>query len=77
MKPEPRKQDYWIKLSLARWLAVRAQGPFAIRAAVLLVLWLTALAFAYVMLCCAGSLSDPDPDIVVDSCSPILATSGW
>jgi hypothetical protein len=50
MKPEPGKQDDWIELSLARWLAVRAQGPFAIRAAVLLVLWLTALAFAYVML---------------------------
>ncbi|MGY3695392.1 hypothetical protein ACVIGA_005472 [Bradyrhizobium sp. USDA 3240] len=49
MKPEPGKQDDWIKLSLARWAAVRAQGPFAIRAAVLLVLWLTALTFAYVI----------------------------
>lgn len=49
MRPDRGRQDEWIELSLTRWLAVRAQGAGAIRAAVFLVLWLTALAFAYLL----------------------------
>jgi hypothetical protein len=47
MPSEKRQQHEWIELSLTRWLAVRAQGAEGIRAAVILVLWLTALGFAY------------------------------
>jgi hypothetical protein len=43
------RQDEWIELNLSRWLAVRAQGAGAIRAAVFLVLWLTALGFVYLL----------------------------
>jgi hypothetical protein len=49
MRPDRERQDEWIELSLTRWLAVRAQGPGAIRAAVSLVLWLTALGFVYLL----------------------------
>jgi hypothetical protein len=47
MLPDKRREHEWIELNLTRWLAVRAQGAGAIRAAVILVLWLTALGFAY------------------------------
>jgi hypothetical protein len=45
--PNKARQDQWLEISLTRWLAVRAQGTYGIRAAVFLVLWLTALGFAY------------------------------
>lgn len=49
MRPnKPRRED-WIELNLMRWLSVRAQGIWAINAAVLLVLWLTALGFVYLL----------------------------
>jgi hypothetical protein len=38
-----------MELTLTRWLAVRAHGTGAIWAAVFLVLWLTALGFAYLL----------------------------
>lgn len=47
MRPDRGNQDEWIELNLTRWLAVRAQGQGGIRAAVLLVVWLTALGFVY------------------------------
>jgi hypothetical protein len=47
MRPDRERQDEWFELSLTRLLAVRAQGAGAIRAAVFLVLWLTALGFIY------------------------------
>jgi len=47
MRLDRARQDEWIELNLTRWLAVRAQGAGAIRAAVLLVLWLTSLGFVY------------------------------
>jgi hypothetical protein len=47
MRPDRRGQDEWIELTLTRWLAIRAQGIGGIRAAVFLVLWLTALGFVY------------------------------
>jgi hypothetical protein len=40
----------WLELNLTRWLAIRAQGTRGIWAAVFLVLWLTTLAFAYLLL---------------------------
>jgi hypothetical protein len=49
MRSNGGKQDEWLELSLTRWLAVRAQGTGGIRAAVLLVFWLTALGFAYLV----------------------------
>ena len=49
MRSNRGRQDEWIELSLTRWLAVRAQGAGAIRAAVFLVLWLTALGFLYLL----------------------------
>jgi hypothetical protein len=39
-----------IEFSLTRWLAVRAHGTNAIWAAVILVIWRTALCFAYLIL---------------------------
>jgi hypothetical protein len=48
MRSDREGQNEWIELNLTRWLAVRAQGARAIRAAVFLVLWLTALGFVYV-----------------------------
>ncbi len=47
MPPNRGRHDEWIELSLTRWLAIRAKGPGGIRAAVFLVLWLTALGFVY------------------------------
>jgi hypothetical protein len=47
MRREKERQQEWIELSLTRLLAVRAQGAGGIRAAVILVLWLTSLAFVY------------------------------
>jgi hypothetical protein len=47
MLPDRRRQGEWIELTLTRWLAIRAQGTRGIRAAVFLVLWLTALGFVY------------------------------
>jgi hypothetical protein len=47
MRADRGAQDEWIELSLTRWLAVRAQGAGAIRAAIFLVIWLTALGFFY------------------------------
>ncbi len=49
MPPDKGQENEWIELSLTRWLAVRAQGAGGIRAAVILVLWLTALGFGYLL----------------------------
>jgi hypothetical protein len=39
----------WLELNLTRWIAIRAHGARGIWAAVFLVLWLTALGFAYLV----------------------------
>lgn len=49
MQSDRGRQDDWIELSLTRWLAVRAQDASAIRAAIFLVIWLTALTFFYLL----------------------------
>jgi hypothetical protein len=49
MPPNRARQHEWIEITLTRWLAVRAQGTRGISAAVFLVLWLTALGFAYLV----------------------------
>ena len=40
----------WLEVSLTRWFAIRARGTRGIQAAVFLILWLTALGFAYLVM---------------------------
>jgi hypothetical protein len=49
MRSDRERQHEWIELNLTRGLAVLAQGAGAIRAAVILVLWITALGFFYLL----------------------------